>query len=63
MTLHPSGGDMKLFLQTDGKMLFNESPLNNQDRNISGVQESLRFFFLKKKVLFQESLRQTYYAW
>lgn len=54
---------MKLFLQTDGKMLFNESPLNNQDRNISGVQESLRFFFLKKKVLFQESLRQTYYAW
>lgn len=40
---------MKLFLQTDGKMLFNESPLNNQDRNISGVQESLRFFFLKKK--------------
>jgi len=53
---------MKLFLQTDGKMLFNESPLNNQDRNISGVQESLRFFFLKN-VLFQESLRQTYYAW
>lgn len=40
---------MKLFLQTDGKMLFNESPLNNQDRNLSGVQESLRFFFLKKK--------------
>lgn len=45
---------MKLFLQTDGKMLFNESPLNNQDRNISGVQESLRFFFLKKCFISRE---------